>query len=110
MGGRRGPARGRAAAGVEGGRIVVSDVAACARLFAPPPAVTAETRRLVLYAIAAPGVPSIAVEEALLVAWDIVRLIDSASARRHEAVGAPPRRGASHADVMSSPQAVPGAT
>ena len=54
---------------LEGGRIVVAGVG---RLFASPPAVTAETRRLVLYAIAAPGVPSIAVEEALLVAWDIV--------------------------------------
>ena len=43
-----------------------------ARLFSEPPAVTAETRRLVLYAIAAPGVPAIAVEEALLVTWDIV--------------------------------------
>jgi hypothetical protein len=52
---------------LEGGRIVIPGVA---RLFAPPPAVTA--RRLVLYAIAAPGVPSIAVEEALLGAWDIV--------------------------------------
>ena len=52
---------------LEGGRIVIPGVA---RLFAPPPAVT--TRRLVLYAIAAPGVPAIAVEEALLVAWDIV--------------------------------------
>ena len=57
---RRGPDRGRRR------RRVI------ARLFSPPPAVTAETRRLVLYAIAAPGVPAIAVEEALLVAWDIV--------------------------------------
>jgi hypothetical protein len=54
---------------LEGRRIAVAGVA---RLFEPPPAVSAETRRLVLYAIAAPGVPAIAVEEALLVAWDIV--------------------------------------
>jgi hypothetical protein len=54
-------------------RIVVSDPAGVvAPLFAPPPAVTAQARRLVLYAIAAPGVPGIAVEEALLVAWDII--------------------------------------
>lgn len=53
----------------EGRRVVVAGVA---RLFEPPPAVSTATRRLVLYAIAAPGVPSIAVEEALLVAWDIV--------------------------------------
>jgi hypothetical protein len=54
-------------------RIVVAGAAGVvARLFAPPPAVTAQARRLVLYAITAPGVPRIAVEEALLVAWDIV--------------------------------------
>jgi hypothetical protein len=55
------------------GRIVVAgDAGVIAPLFAPPPPVTRNTRRLVLYAIAAPGVPGIAVEEALLVAWDIV--------------------------------------
>ena len=54
----------------EGRRIVVAGCRHdCSQ---PPPAVSAETRRLVLYAIAAPGVPAIAVEEALLVAWDIV--------------------------------------
>jgi len=54
---------------LEGGRIVVAGVA---RLFAAPPPVTAETRRLVLYAIAGTPGAAIAVEEALLVAWDIV--------------------------------------
>jgi hypothetical protein len=57
----------------EAGRIVVAGPAgAVAPLFAPPPEVTGATRRLVLYAIAAPGVPGIAVEEALLVAWDVI--------------------------------------
>jgi hypothetical protein len=34
--------------------------------------VTSETRRLTLYAIVAPGVPEIAVEEALWTAWDVI--------------------------------------
>ena len=33
---------------------------------------TIASRHLVLYAVAAPGVPSIAVEEALWTAWDVL--------------------------------------
>ncbi len=57
----------------DGDRIVVAGGAGVvARLFSSPPAVSSDARSLVLYAIAAPGVPRIAVEEALLVAWDII--------------------------------------
>jgi DNA/RNA-binding domain of Phe-tRNA-synthetase-like protein len=58
---------------LEGERLVVADDAGpLAGLFSPPPAVTPDTRRLVLYAVAAPGVPAIAVEEALWTAWDVI--------------------------------------
>jgi hypothetical protein len=55
------------------GRVVVADDAGeLAPVFSAPPAPTHESRRLVLYAITAPGVPDIAVEEALWIAWDLV--------------------------------------
>jgi hypothetical protein len=59
-----------------GGRIVVADADGhVTDLFAPPAgarAVTHDTRRVALYAIRAPGVPGIAIEEALWVAWEIL--------------------------------------
>jgi hypothetical protein len=56
-----------------GARIVVADDSGpLATLFSPPPPVTPETRRLALYAVVAPGVPDIAVEEALWTAWDVI--------------------------------------
>jgi hypothetical protein len=60
---------------LDGGRVIVADAAGeLAPVFSPPPAVTHATRRLVAYAITAPGVPDIAVEEALWIAWDLVAL------------------------------------
>jgi DNA/RNA-binding domain of Phe-tRNA-synthetase-like protein len=57
-------------------RVVVADAAGpVADLFSVPPAdraVTPATRRLLLYAVLAPGVPDIAVEEALWTAWDLL--------------------------------------
>jgi DNA/RNA-binding domain of Phe-tRNA-synthetase-like protein len=57
-------------------RVVVADAAGpVADLFAIPAgdhAVTEATRRLLLYAALAPGVPDIAAEEALLTAWDLL--------------------------------------
>jgi hypothetical protein len=59
-----------------GGRVVVADEAGVVgALFSPPPegrAASAATRRLALYAVTAPGVPEIAVEEALWTAWDLL--------------------------------------
>jgi hypothetical protein len=58
---------------LDGDRLVVADDSGpLAALFAPPPAVTPETRRLALYAVVAPGVPEIAVEEALWTAWHVI--------------------------------------
>jgi DNA/RNA-binding domain of Phe-tRNA-synthetase-like protein len=59
---------------VASGRVVVADAGGpLADLFAvPEPAVTAATRRVLLFAIVAPGVPEIAVEEALWTAWDLL--------------------------------------
>jgi DNA/RNA-binding domain of Phe-tRNA-synthetase-like protein len=58
------------------GRVVVADAAGpVAALFSPPAgdrAVTPATRRVLLYAVLAPGVPDIAVEEALWTAWDLL--------------------------------------
>jgi DNA/RNA-binding domain of Phe-tRNA-synthetase-like protein len=58
------------------GRLVVADDAgALAVLFREPAAghgVTPETRRMVLYSVAVPGVPGIHLEEALWTVWDIV--------------------------------------
>jgi len=59
-----------------GDRIAVADDAGTfARPFDPPSearAVTPASRRIALYSIAAPGVPAIAIEEALWSAWDII--------------------------------------
>ncbi len=71
-GGLRGPLGLRQSAG----RVAVADDAGpVADLFAPPAgerAVGHATRRLALYAVIAPGVPDIAVEEALWIAWEIM--------------------------------------
>ena len=52
-------------------RAVVDDAGPIAPLLEDPATVTRATRRLVLYAILAPGVPDMAIEEALLTAWEI---------------------------------------
>jgi DNA/RNA-binding domain of Phe-tRNA-synthetase-like protein len=58
------------------GRVVVADAAGpLADAFALPAgehAVTAATRRVLLFAVVAPHVPDIAVEEALWTAWDLL--------------------------------------
>jgi DNA/RNA-binding domain of Phe-tRNA-synthetase-like protein len=57
-------------------RVVLADAAGrLASVFEIPAgdrAVTAAARRLLLYAVVAPGVPDIAVEEALWTAWDLL--------------------------------------
>ena len=59
--------------GLAGERLVVTDEAATlARVFAPTPEVPGACRRLVLFSIVAPGVPAVAVEEALWTAWDVI--------------------------------------
>jgi DNA/RNA-binding domain of Phe-tRNA-synthetase-like protein len=62
--------------GSAGGRVVVADAArTVAELFGSPGpqhAVGRATRRVALYAVLAPGVPDLAVEEALWTAWDLV--------------------------------------
>jgi DNA/RNA-binding domain of Phe-tRNA-synthetase-like protein len=59
-----------------GGRVMVADASrTVAELFAAPGrdhGVTAATRRVALYSILAPGVPDIAVEEALWTAWEMM--------------------------------------
>lgn len=58
---------------LDDGRVVVADATGpVADLFAPPESVTAATRRLLLYAVMAPHVPDLAVEEALWTAWDLL--------------------------------------
>ncbi len=58
---------------LDDGRVVVADATGpVADLFAPPEGVTAATRRLLLYAVLAPRVPDLAVEEALWTAWDLL--------------------------------------
>jgi len=61
---------------LDGGRVVVADESgAISPVFFPPPSdrtPTAATRRVALYAVTAPGVPDIAIEEALWTAWDII--------------------------------------
>ncbi|HWK25725.1 MAG TPA: hypothetical protein VNS09_04135 [Solirubrobacter sp.] len=52
------------------GRTIVDDAGELAPLFAEPDSVTRATRRLILYAVRAPGVPDLAVVEALHAAWD----------------------------------------
>jgi DNA/RNA-binding domain of Phe-tRNA-synthetase-like protein len=56
------------------GRIVVADGRdRVAELFAQPDSpVTRATREVTLYAVLAPGVPDLAAEEALWIAWDIL--------------------------------------
>lgn len=60
----------------DAGRLVVADDdGPVAELFGDPlpgRGVTRDSRRIVLYAVAVPGVPPIHVEEALWIAWDIV--------------------------------------
>lgn len=54
------------------GREVVDDHGPIAPLFADPKSVTRATRRLTLYAITAPGLADLAVEEALHTAYEII--------------------------------------
>jgi DNA/RNA-binding domain of Phe-tRNA-synthetase-like protein len=69
---------GRSATTLGEGELVVADAGrALARLLEPPPpalAVTADTRRAVLYVLQVPGVPAMAVQEALNTARDLVRI------------------------------------
>jgi hypothetical protein len=53
-------------------RSVADDDGPIVPLFATPESVTRETRRLLLYAIVAPGIPDLAVEEALYTAWEVI--------------------------------------
>ena len=68
--------RGEDAVPLPAGRLVVADAAgALAVLFgdlAPGHGVTPQTRAMVLFSVAVPGVPGIHVEEALWTVWDIV--------------------------------------
>jgi DNA/RNA-binding domain of Phe-tRNA-synthetase-like protein len=58
---------------LDDGRVVVADAAGVvAEVFAAPPPVTPDARRLLLYAVVAPRVPELAVEEALWTAWDLL--------------------------------------
>ena len=54
------------------GRDVVDDDGPLAPLFEDPKSVTRATRRLTLYAITAPGIADLAVEEALYDAWAVI--------------------------------------
>ena len=54
------------------GRDIVDDDGPLAPLFEDPKSVTKATRRLTLYAITAPGIADLAVEEALYTAWGII--------------------------------------
>jgi DNA/RNA-binding domain of Phe-tRNA-synthetase-like protein len=69
---------GKAATGLGEGELVIADAQRpLARLLAPPPAafaVTPETRRAVLYVLQVPGVPAMAVQEALNTARDLLRI------------------------------------
>jgi DNA/RNA-binding domain of Phe-tRNA-synthetase-like protein len=69
---------GRAATTLGEGELVIADAARpLARLLAPPPAgfgVTADTLRAVLYVLQVPGVPAMAVQEALNTARDLLRI------------------------------------
>jgi DNA/RNA-binding domain of Phe-tRNA-synthetase-like protein len=64
------------AAALPGGRLVVADAGGpLAVLFSDPAVghgVTRESRSIVLFSVAVPGVPAIHVEEALWTVWDIV--------------------------------------
>ncbi len=54
------------------GRDIVDDDGPLAPLFEDPKSVTRATRRLTLYAITAPGIADLAVEEALYAAWAVI--------------------------------------
>jgi hypothetical protein len=51
---------------------LADDAGPLAPLFADPKSVTRATRRLTLYALTAPGIPDLAIEEALYTVWDVV--------------------------------------
>jgi hypothetical protein len=51
---------------------VADDAGPLAPLFADPKSVRRATRRLTLYALTAPGIPELAIEEALYAAWDVL--------------------------------------
>jgi hypothetical protein len=53
-------------------RAVADDTGPLAALFATPDSVTRATRRLLLYALVAPGIPDLAVEEALAITFEII--------------------------------------
>jgi hypothetical protein len=56
-----------------GERVVVADSStSLVRVFGVPPKVPSSCSRLALFAVVAPGVAAVAVEEALWVAWDVV--------------------------------------
>lgn len=69
---------GRSATDLGEGELVIADgTRPLARLLAPPPTgygVTADTRRAVLYVLQVPGVPAMAVQEALNTARDLLRI------------------------------------
>ena len=54
------------------GREIVDDDGPLAPLFEDPKAVTRSTRRLTLYAVTAPGIAGLVVEEALTIAWSVI--------------------------------------
>ena len=54
------------------GRDIVDDDGPLAPLFEDPGSVSRSTRRVTLYAITAPGVADLAVEEALMTAYDVI--------------------------------------
>ncbi|HEY6888145.1 MAG TPA: hypothetical protein VI300_10210 [Solirubrobacter sp.] len=51
---------------------IADDAGPLAALFADPKSVRRATRRLTLYALTAPGIPELAIEEALYTAWDVL--------------------------------------
>jgi hypothetical protein len=53
-------------------REIVDDDGPLAPLFEDPKSVTRSTRRLTLYAITAPGIADLAVEEALYIAYEVI--------------------------------------
>jgi hypothetical protein len=53
-------------------RAIADDTGALLALFATPDSVTRATRRILLYALVAPGIPDLAAEEALAIAADVI--------------------------------------
>ena len=53
-------------------RSIADDTGPLAPLFATPESVTRATRRLLLYTLVAPGIPELAVEEALSTAFEVI--------------------------------------